>query len=67
MKEIVNDEHPRYIKEIEFGVLSPQEIIKQAEVQITTRDLYDLEKGRIPKKHGAIDRRMVSLIRTHDL
>jgi DNA-directed RNA polymerase III subunit RPC1 len=61
MKETVNDDHPRYIRAIEFGILSPQEIVKQAEVQIATRDLYDLEQGRIPKKHGAIDRRMVSI------
>lgn len=59
MKETLTDVPPRYIRAIEFGILSPQEIVKQAEVQISTRDLYDLEKGRVPKKHGAIDRKMV--------
>jgi DNA-directed RNA polymerase III subunit RPC1 len=62
MKECLVDEPPKYIKGIEFGVLSSQEIIKQAEVEIATRDLYDLEKGRQPKENGAIDQRMVCKI-----
>jgi DNA-directed RNA polymerase III subunit RPC1 len=60
MKEILVGDPPRFIRGIDFGVLSPQEIIKQSEVQISTRDIYDLEKGRAPKEFGAIDRRMVS-------
>lgn len=53
------DDPPRLIRGIDFGVLSPQEILKQSEVQVATRNLYDLEKGRTPKEFGAIDRRMV--------
>lgn len=58
MKESLVDTPPRCIKGIEFGVLSSQEVVKQSEVQITHRDIYDLEKGRAPKDHGAIDMRM---------
>lgn len=55
---MVFDDPPRCIKGIQFGVLSSQEIVKQSEVEVSTRDLYDLEKGRAPKDHGAIDTKM---------
>ncbi|CAN6658223.1 DNA-directed RNA polymerase III subunit RPC1 [Trichomonascus vanleenenianus] len=58
MKESVVDDPPRYIKDIDFGVLKPQEIIKESVVEISQKDLYDLTKGRIPYENGAIDTRM---------
>lgn len=60
MKETVVNDPPKSIKGIEFGILSAQEIVKESQVEITHRDIYDLEKGRVPKEHGAIDMRMVS-------
>lgn len=59
MKEIVVDTPPKSIVAVNFGVLSPQEIVQQAEVEVSTRELFDLEKGRIPREHGALDRKMV--------
>ncbi|ODV93801.1 hypothetical protein PACTADRAFT_51550 [Pachysolen tannophilus NRRL Y-2460] len=58
MKEIVVDVEPKYIKGIEFGALSTSDIISQSEIEISTRDLYDLEQGRIPRASGALDTRM---------
>lgn len=58
MKYAVEDDPPRYIKGIDFGVLSPPDIIKGAEVEIASRELYDLSQGRMAKQNGAIDRRM---------
>lgn len=58
MKEVVIDIAPKCIKGLEFGALSAKDIVAQSEVEIQTRDLYDLEKGRTPKEHGALDTRM---------
>ncbi|KAK6882928.1 DNA-directed RNA polymerase III subunit RPC1 [Candida tropicalis] len=58
MKEVVGDIAPKCIKGLEFGALSAKDIVAQSEVEIQTRDLYDLEKGRTPKEHGALDTRM---------
>lgn len=58
MKEVVVDVAPKCIKGIEFGALSAKDIIAQSEVEVHTRDLYDLERGRVPKEAGALDTKM---------
>ncbi|KAK6200929.1 DNA-directed RNA polymerase III subunit C1 [Scheffersomyces amazonensis] len=58
MKEVVVDIAPKCISGLEFGALSSKDIIAQSEVEVQTRDLYDLEKGRAPKTNGALDTRM---------
>lgn len=58
MKEVVVDEPPKCIKGLEFGLFAPRDIVAQSEVEVTHRDLYDLEKGRTPKEHGALDTHM---------
>ncbi|CUM63180.1 uncharacterized protein PRCAT00000748001 [Priceomyces carsonii] len=58
MKEVLVDETPKCIKGLEFGALSAKEIIAQSEVEVKTRDLYDLERGRTAKEYGALDPRM---------
>jgi DNA-directed RNA polymerase III subunit RPC1 len=58
MKESVVDIAPKYIKGIEFGALSDKDIIAQSEVEVSKRDLFDLENGRSPAVHGALDTRM---------
>ncbi|KAK9456872.1 hypothetical protein V1511DRAFT_509555 [Dipodascopsis uninucleata] len=58
MKEVVVDTPPKRIVAVSFGVLSPQEIVRQAEIEVSTRELFDLDRGRVPKEHGALDRRM---------
>ncbi|CCE88859.1 Piso0_001648 [Millerozyma farinosa CBS 7064] len=58
MKEVVYDVAPKRIKGVQFGALSASDIIAQSEVEVQTRDLYDLEKGRTAKESGALDTRM---------
>ena len=39
---------------------SPQEIVKQSVIEVSTRELFDLEGGgRKSKRNGALDGRMV--------
>lgn len=58
MKEVVVDVTPKRIQGLEFGALSTHEIISQSEVEVRTRDLYDLDKGRAVKEFGALDTKM---------
>ncbi|SCU85265.1 LAFA_0D14752g1_1 [Lachancea sp. 'fantastica'] len=58
MKEVVVDIAPKRIKGLEFSALSASDIVAQSKVEITTRDLFDLESGRKPKDGGALDTRM---------
>lgn len=58
MKDVVVDVAPKCIKGLEFSALSSKEIVAQSEAEVTTRDLYDLEKGRQVKESGALDTRM---------
>lgn len=57
-KEVVLDIAPKCIDGLDFSALSAKDIVAQSEVEIQTRDLYDLEKGRVPKEGGALDTRM---------
>lgn len=58
MREIVISETPKKISGIEFSALSAADIVAQSEVEISSRDLFDLEKGREQKTGGALDLRM---------
>ncbi|XYA00990.1 DNA-directed RNA polymerase III subunit [Meyerozyma guilliermondii] len=58
MKEVVVDIAPKKIAGLEFGVLSSKDILAQSEVEVSTRDLYDLERGRSAKEGGALDTKM---------
>ncbi|SCW02286.1 LAFE_0F03092g1_1 [Lachancea fermentati] len=58
MKEVVVDIAPKRIKGIDFSALSASDIVAQSEVEISTRDLFDLENGRAAKAGGALDTRM---------
>lgn len=58
MKEVVVDVAPKCIKGLEFTALSASDIVAQSEVEVTTRDLYDLEKGRAVREGGALDTKM---------
>ncbi|KAJ1979778.1 DNA-directed RNA polymerase III subunit C1 (rpo31), partial [Dimargaris cristalligena] len=57
MKEQVTDTVPKRIKHIHFSVLSPDEIRRASELEVTQRDLYDVPT-RKPIKHGVLDRKM---------
>lgn len=58
MKHTVVDVSPKCITGLEFGALSDAEIVGQSEVEVFTRNLYDLEHGRKPVEHGALDTHM---------
>lgn len=62
MKESVVDDPPRKIAGLEFGALSPADILKQSEVEVSSRVLYDITKGRIPMEHGPLDTRLVCIV-----
>ena len=48
---------PKKIKSIQFGVMSKQEIVNLAELEVVTRDIYNLP-DRQPRVGGVLDRRM---------
>lgn len=58
MKETVVDVAPKCISGIQFGALSDAEIVSQSEVEVSTRNLFDLDHGRTPVKNGALDPKM---------
>lgn len=58
MKEVVVDVAPKCITGLEFGALSSKDILAQSEMEVSSRDLYDLDKGRSAKEGGALDPRM---------
>ncbi|GAV55099.1 hypothetical protein ZYGR_0AS04220 [Zygosaccharomyces rouxii] len=58
MKEVVSSEAPKKISGLEFSALSAADIVAQSEVEISTRDLFDLENGRAAKTGGALDPKM---------
>ncbi|GMM28313.1 DNA-directed RNA polymerase III core subunit [Martiniozyma asiatica (nom. inval.)] len=58
MKQTVVDVSPKCITSLEFGALTDAEIVEQSEVEVNTRNLYDLENGRKPVKGGALDAHM---------
>ena len=57
-KDVVIARTPKCISGLEFSALSADDIVAQSEVEVQTRDLYDLEKGRTAKAGGALDPRM---------
>lgn len=61
-KEIVTDTAPKRIKYLQFGILSPQEIVAISEFEANQRDLYQLGGAgaeRTPFENGVLDRRLV--------
>lgn len=66
-KELVVDTAPKRIKYLQFGILSPQEIVAMSEFEATQRDLYQLGGPgggvRQPAPNGVLDARLVSVKR----
>ncbi|KAK2747991.1 hypothetical protein FQN57_001582 [Myotisia sp. PD_48] len=57
-KAQVIDNVPKVINEIKFGVLSTQDIISQATVEVSDRKLFDLDNNRAVAPNGPLDGRM---------
>ena len=49
-------------RHIQFGVMSPQNMVKIGELEVTQRDLY-MPESRTPVKGGVLDLRMVIKIK----
>lgn len=62
VKEQVVDNVPKKIKELQFGVLTHQDIVKQSVVEITSRNVYDIGSTPGAKRtltaHGPLDPRL---------
>ena len=59
------DTAPKRIKYLQFGILSPQEIVAMSEFEATQRDLYKLGGPggvRQPAPNGVLDARLVRCI-----
>ena len=57
-KAQVVDQIPKVIKELQFGILSSQDIVNQTQVEVSDRRLFDLDRGRAVNRHGPLDPRM---------
>ncbi|CAK3742767.1 DNA-directed RNA polymerase III subunit RPC1 [Lecanosticta acicola] len=61
-KEQVIDQIPKRIKSLQFGLLSPPDIVAQSVVPVADRNLYDISDrpggGRSITKHGPLDQRL---------
>ncbi|KAG9247944.1 hypothetical protein BJ878DRAFT_111427 [Calycina marina] len=58
MKAQVEDKIPKRFKELKFGIQSNQQIVNQAVLEVSTRNLYDIDRNRAPFANGALDSRM---------
>ncbi|KAI7104859.1 hypothetical protein KC352_g37217, partial [Hortaea werneckii] len=67
-KEQVLDQVPKRINALQFGILSPPEIVSQSVVNVLDRNLYDI--GTLPgqprglTKHGPNDERLGTSAKT---
>lgn len=59
VKHQVVDKLPKRFKQLKFGIQSNQDIVKQAIVEVSDRQMYDVDKGREPTVNGVLDTRMV--------
>ena len=62
MKETVSHHHPKVIKNLQFSLLDPQDVVRLSEFQVTHRELYTAA-DRLPVKDGVLDRRLVPFLR----
>lgn len=54
---------PKTIKHLQFGVLSPQEIIAMSELEVIDGSLYNVGGNeRMPAGRGVLDRKLVSVL-----
>ncbi|KAK4214684.1 DNA-directed RNA polymerase III subunit RPC1 [Rhypophila decipiens] len=58
VKRQLVDHVPKRFKALKFGIQSPQDIVNQGVLQVSTNNLYDLSNGRRPLPHGLLDPRL---------
>ncbi|KAI9845198.1 MAG: hypothetical protein M1838_001838 [Thelocarpon superellum] len=64
VKEQVLETVPKRIKEIDFGILSNQDIVNQAVIEVSDRQLFDIDNDRAPIPNGALDGRLGTCSKT---
>ncbi|EPY49320.1 DNA-directed RNA polymerase III complex large subunit Rpc1 [Schizosaccharomyces cryophilus OY26] len=57
MKDPIDNQVPKKIKHLQFGISGPKEFVKDATVEVFSRDLYTMT-DRSPAEHGALDLHM---------
>ncbi|KAI2624900.1 beta and beta-prime subunits of DNA dependent RNA-polymerase [Hypoxylon sp. NC1633] len=58
VKHQVVDKLPKKFKQMKFGIQSTQDIVNQAVIEVSARDIYDIKRGREPTTNGALDKRL---------
>ncbi|KAI6092097.1 beta and beta-prime subunits of DNA dependent RNA-polymerase [Hypoxylon rubiginosum] len=58
VKHQVVDRLPKKFKQIKFGIQSNQDIVNQAVIEISDRNMYDIDRGREPTSNGILDKRL---------
>ncbi|KAL8294013.1 hypothetical protein RB600_000133 [Gaeumannomyces tritici] len=58
VKEQFVDQLPMRFKELKFGIQSNQDIVNQGVLEISEKQLYDIENNRAPSRHGPLDHRL---------
>jgi DNA-directed RNA polymerase III subunit RPC1 len=57
---MIEDHVPKRIKHIKFGCMDPKDLRRQGVIELSTREMYNIEGGeRKPVPNGVLDRRMV--------
>jgi DNA-directed RNA polymerase III subunit RPC1 len=57
-KRQVVDNTPMRIGAIDFGIMSQDEIERQSQLEVSDRNLYDLDSNRNPTENGPLDRKL---------
>jgi DNA-directed RNA polymerase III subunit RPC1 len=57
-KAQVVDDTPMCVGALDFGVMPQEEIQKQAQIEVSDRNLYNLDPARTPTAFGPLDRRL---------
>src|ERR1700712_2350609 len=54
----VIDNPPVRVGALDFGIMPEEEIQQQAQIQISDRNIYNLDSHRTPTAHGPLDLRL---------
>jgi DNA-directed RNA polymerase III subunit RPC1 len=57
-KAQVVDNTPMRVGALDFGIMPQEEIQKQAQLEVSDRNLYNLDTNRTPTENGPLDRRL---------
>ncbi|CAJ2502597.1 Uu.00g099910.m01.CDS01 [Anthostomella pinea] len=58
VKHQVVDKIPKRFKRLKFGIQSNQDIVNQGVMEVSDRNMYDMDRGREPTVNGVLDKRL---------